>query len=303
MRVRWNVLGGIALVGGLALIAPRSRAAVVVRGDEVSVPRAQAGSFVPRVDELAIFEEANAARAARGLPPLAWDPTLAAVARAHSEDMAARRRMSHADGDGAEPIERLRRSGRFPALLLENIGVAYSARQAHWALMRSPGHRANILSPEAERLGVGVAEVVLSDGTRQRWVTQDFTREQPPITDSTPAEARARIDELRREAGRRPLLENPALTRLAQEIAGAIAAGRIESDKASAMVRGRLHELPLHYDVRVVAIHTADVRRMGPIPAVADGAAASFGVGLARGAPAVTTDGATDVVLLLAHDR
>lgn len=51
----------------------------------------------------------------------------------------------------------------------ENVGVGYEAEPLHEAFMGSDGHRANVLDPEFDRIGVGV---VLDEGTI--WVTFIF---------------------------------------------------------------------------------------------------------------------------------
>jgi uncharacterized protein YkwD len=52
----------------------------------------------------------------------------------------------------------------------ENLALAPTLHSAHTGLMRSPGHRANILRPQFGRLGIGI----LDAGSHGLMVTQAF---------------------------------------------------------------------------------------------------------------------------------
>jgi uncharacterized protein YkwD len=120
--------------------------------------------------EARMLEMVNAERAKQGLKPLAPDPQLAEVARAHSRDMFARGYFSHVTPEGKDPFDRMRADNvRFLAAG-ENLALAPTLPGAHQVLMNSPGHRANILRPQFRRLGVGV----LDGGSHGVMVTQDF---------------------------------------------------------------------------------------------------------------------------------
>jgi uncharacterized protein YkwD len=116
----------------------------------------------------------NAERAAAGMPPLQACAALDRAAEAHTADMAAHRRMSHTGSDGSSFVDRANRAGyRGWNALGENVAAGYSSV---WtvidAWMRSPGHRANILSRSYTHFGRGY--VVAGNGTAY-W-TQDFGR-------------------------------------------------------------------------------------------------------------------------------
>lgn len=53
----------------------------------------------------------NIQRAAGGVRPLAWEPTLAAAAREHSQDMVANNLTGHEGSDGSDPTARAKRHG------------------------------------------------------------------------------------------------------------------------------------------------------------------------------------------------
>lgn len=103
----------------------------------------------------------NDERARRGLSRLAVTDDLVAVARAHSDRMAALEDLHH-NHDLSRQVDGWR-------LIAENVGVGSSASEIHRALMNSTGHRANILNSAIDHIGVGVT---VSGG--RLWVTQVF---------------------------------------------------------------------------------------------------------------------------------
>ena len=72
-------------------------------------------------------------------------------------------------------VDRVRRAGLSPGLVLENVGRAYSTEQAEGGFLSSPGHRGNILHPDARKLGVGIVVGALVGGATPMLVTQLFT--------------------------------------------------------------------------------------------------------------------------------
>ena len=120
--------------------------------------------------EARMLEMVNAERKTQGLGPLAADPELAEVARAHSRDMFARSYFSHVNPEGQEPFDRMRKADvRFLAAG-ENLALAQTLPAAHQGLMNSPGHRANILRPQFGRVGIGIVD----GGRYGLMVTQKF---------------------------------------------------------------------------------------------------------------------------------
>jgi uncharacterized protein YkwD len=120
--------------------------------------------------EARMLEMVNAERSKQGLKPLAPDPQLAEVARAHSRDMFARGYFSHVTPEGKDPFDRMRASDVRFLTAGENLAFAPTLPGAHQVLMNSPGHRANVLRPQFGRLGVGV----LDGGSHGLMITQDF---------------------------------------------------------------------------------------------------------------------------------
>lgn len=112
----------------------------------------------------------NGERTARGLPPLALDPRLVAIARQHSEEMFRLKYFGHQSPVAGSPFDRLAAAGVSYSRAGENLAYAQSVAIAHRGLMESQGHRENILRPEFTRIGIGV----ISAGSYGRMFTQLF---------------------------------------------------------------------------------------------------------------------------------
>jgi uncharacterized protein YkwD/uncharacterized membrane protein required for colicin V production len=120
--------------------------------------------------EAQMLQLLNGERRRRGLAPLRPDPELAAVARAHSRDMFARGYFSHTTPDHVDPFDRMRRAHVRFLSAGENLAFAPTLAAAHDGLMKSPGHRANILRPQFGRVGIGIED----GGRHGLMVTENF---------------------------------------------------------------------------------------------------------------------------------
>lgn len=106
----------------------------------------------------ALLAAHNRERSGRGVPLLVRHHLLDRAAQGHAQDMAARGRLSHTGGDGSGMDERLRRVGFNAGWAGENIAQnrgGVDAAMSQW--MSSPGHRSNILRPNYDFVGFGVA--------------------------------------------------------------------------------------------------------------------------------------------------
>jgi hypothetical protein len=128
---------------------------------------AQTGS----VAEQYLFQAANAERAARGVPALRWDSALYRAAYGHVQQMAARASISHQYPGELELAARGKTAGARFSLIEENVAEAQTAVLIHNAWMNSPGHRANLLDPNVNAVGISVMR---RDG--QLYAVQDFER-------------------------------------------------------------------------------------------------------------------------------
>lgn len=108
-------------------------------------------SFEARVVELT-----NNFRAQNGLPPLTVNVQLTATAETHSQNMAVQDFFSHTGLNGSQPSDRVKASGYNYTFVGENIGAGYSTpEEAVQGWLNSPGHRANILNPNYQEIGIG----------------------------------------------------------------------------------------------------------------------------------------------------
>ena len=132
---------------------------------------ALAQEYDPAVEQ-ELYRLANLERARAGLLSLKYDEKLQGAAREHSRRMAEAQQLSHQFGSEVTLSERLARTGAHFDTSGENVALDQTAEGAHRGLMKSPPHRANILSTEFNEIGIGV---VKSGGSL--YVTQDFVRE------------------------------------------------------------------------------------------------------------------------------
>lgn len=111
--------------------------------------------------EQQLFQLTNQARAAAGRKALHWDDKLAAFARARAKDMIVRDYFAHEiPPDGHTVFDVMSRAGYCYNLAGENIGWNnYPDDQAtaeiQTMFMNSAGHRANILGPAWDVVGIG----------------------------------------------------------------------------------------------------------------------------------------------------
>lgn len=120
----------------------------------------------------------NQERADHGLTQLVVDSRLTDAARKHTALMVERRALSHQfEGENKLPLryadENLRSSRQS-----ENVGMAGDVAEAHTSFMHSPPHRANILDPQLNAMGVGV----LRRGP-VIYVTEDFALRTPDYSE------------------------------------------------------------------------------------------------------------------------
>lgn len=97
-----------------------------------------------------LLEEHNRERVQRGIEPLSMDESLCEYARIHAEKMAEKGLLAHSS------MSRLSASAG-NGNVGENIAWGQNSEEevcGSW--MRSPGHRANILSKRYKRVGFGV---------------------------------------------------------------------------------------------------------------------------------------------------
>lgn len=162
------------------------------------IPAAAAGeTSVKRLEniERKILSLVNDARSERGLAPLKWNDKLAKAAGGHLALMIEKKNLAHQLPGEGPLTSRIAATGlRFNASA-ENVAFATEWEDLHPGLMQSAGHRANILSPKYNEVGIAVAL-----GGNGYYAVQNFAR---TTNEWSPKEAELRLAaELRQRFGR-----------------------------------------------------------------------------------------------------
>ncbi|MFH0870232.1 MAG: CAP domain-containing protein [archaeon] len=173
---------GSKIADDVSEIAKSGSEAVKTTFEEITAPPQPVSNRTKEVEQ-AIFEYTNAERKSQGLRALTWDDKLADIARAHSLDMVENDFFAHTNLKGEDPSARAARAGynaykslgggsysigvaenigKMPTGNVQGIGYVSSnpdsiARAQVSSWMDSPGHRSNILNPQYDVIGVGVA--------------------------------------------------------------------------------------------------------------------------------------------------
>jgi len=114
-----------------------------------------------------------------GLPALIRDDTLAAVARRHSAEMARTGEIAHVSPATGSVGNRLEAAGFLATFAAENIARSSTISDAQEGLMRSPGHRAAILTPDVSHVGIGIVSTHHDATGDVYFVTQVFAKPGP----------------------------------------------------------------------------------------------------------------------------
>lgn len=123
--------------------------------------------------EAQVLTLVNQERTNQGLPALILSSALTKASRAHSLDMACNGFASHTGSNGSFFGTRLTEAGFTFSTAAENIAAGYdSPEDVVIGWMNSAGHRANILNPDLEYIGIGY--VYNSDSIYKDYWTTDF---------------------------------------------------------------------------------------------------------------------------------
>jgi uncharacterized protein YkwD len=169
------VLGAIAILASLTAMATSVAAAVqreqpaALKTVDSAAADIPVGEFEVEV-EGRLLELANRARAQAGASPLTLDAGLCQAARIHAQAMLEARQLSHRFEGEFSVSQRLAAKTHLQLdQEAENVALDFSAEGGHEHLMLSPPHRANLLNPAYNVVGVGVVR----SGNRL-YIVQDF---------------------------------------------------------------------------------------------------------------------------------
>jgi uncharacterized protein YkwD len=163
-----------------------------------------------------LFNLVNRERQKHDLAPVIFSPPLSVLTRKHSQDMAGREDISHFSTSGEAYSERLVEEGFFFKKNGENVAFSetFMPEFIHQGFMDSPGHRANILDPDFDEVGIGV--VFKEDNGY--YVTQDFIKSlKPKGREEARAEVEEHINSMRREYSLPPILFSKEANGYAQQ--------------------------------------------------------------------------------------
>lgn len=121
--------------------------------------------------EKTMIDLVNKERENMGLKPLIFGSSLRSIARPYSEDMLKRGYFSHYSPEGLSVADRMLNAGIDFLVVGENLAYAPNVEAAHKGLMNSEGHRANILSKDYGKIGIGV----IDGGIYGKMFTQVFS--------------------------------------------------------------------------------------------------------------------------------
>lgn len=182
---------------------------------------------------LASFHFLNETRRSRGLPLLRWNDRAAVVGESHSKDMRDSGFVGHVSPTTGDVSSRYARAKIASSIVRENVARGYGPSGIHDSLLRSPGHRANMLAADVTEVGIGVvvgpAESEAPGAPRPVFLTQNFHRppgEGAPADEKLQPTLRTRIDRARTAAGLPAARWDRTLDGIADELARAKATGR-----------------------------------------------------------------------------
>lgn len=121
-------------------------------------------------DEKQMLSLVNSERKKAGLSPLKVDMRLIKISRQKSKDMIDKKYFGHTSPTYGTPFEALKKNGISYRFAGENLAGAVKVTSAHKSLMKSPGHRANILNPNYNYVGIGIVD----GGPYGKMYTQTF---------------------------------------------------------------------------------------------------------------------------------
>ncbi len=140
--------------------------------------------------EKALLQLANQSRAEHSLPPLQWDDTLAKAARAHLQWVLRNPDdLQHQYPGEPDLVTRGALAGARFGTISENLaGRGETPTSLHQVWMTSPAHRANLLDPDLNTVGIAAVQV-----NGLYFAVEDFAHNVPTLTPDTIEKQIARL--------------------------------------------------------------------------------------------------------------
>jgi uncharacterized protein YkwD len=192
------------LARGLFVLAVLALPALAAAQWNSPAPGQRSANLPAEAEEIRAL--ANEARAQAGVGRLEWDRALAAAALQHCLRMAAEGPISHQYRGEPDLSARAAQAGAHFSVIEENVAIGPSGDAIHEEWMQSPGHRANLLSPDVDRVGVAV---VAARGVL--YAVADYSR---AVEQLNATQVEARVAALIRVSGV-AILRDPSLARAA----------------------------------------------------------------------------------------
>jgi len=207
-----------------------------------------------------LVDLANKSRAEAGLPPLAWDESLAAAARAHAQLMASQGQISHRYQGEADLGQRAAQAGAHFSLIEENIAMGYSPDTIHNSWMHSQGHHDNLLNPKIDHIGVALVQV-----RGELYAVADYSQAVEALTQ---AQVEAKVGAMLRSCGLTLATDQTGQT-AARQYCAQDSGGAGGGPKAQFLMRWQsadISKLPPELESRIAsgAFHQASVGACAP---------------------------------------
>jgi uncharacterized protein YkwD len=237
--------------------------------------------------EQTLLELANQARAQAGAPRLALDAGMSKAARTHAEAMFAARQLSHQFDREPSLPQRLAAASRTQLDQEgENVALDFDAERGHQHLMLSPPHRANLLNPAYNVVGLGVVR-----SGDSLYIVQDFGHALPAYSlPEVKDRIAATVAQTRRQTNQ------PAFVRRDLPTADAAACSMAQADKLGT---SPVHQLAQRYTVLAYTSLRPETLPDGAYRLFGSHVLRSFSVGACYGRSETYPSGAYWVVLSL----
>ncbi len=229
------------LSAGVLVLQPAARVAAAEGSGQsahrailktASAPDIPFGEYEFQIEQ-DLLQLANQSRQRAGAPVLALDSGLTAAARGHAQAMLDAHQLSHQFSGEPSLVQRLAATSRLQLdQAAENVALDYSATAGHEHLMLSPPHRANLLNPAYNVVGLGVVR----SGDRL-YIVEDFARALPAYSAGEVKEQIAAAVNQMRSQGHRPQLSRHDLANADADACSMAQADKLGTSQVSRLGR------------------------------------------------------------------